>query len=172
MKRLIFWLGNWTLGILFLILQFGTVQAGLVEYDLIIETREVNFTGRPVRALTINGNIPGPTLTLTEGDRARIRVHNRLDTETSIHWHGILLPNREDGVSYLTTPPLLPGKTHIFEFPVIQSGTYWYHSHTGLQEQRGRLRFSGDPSPERAGAGSIGTMCWCCPTGSMRTRRR
>ncbi len=121
----------------FLLLPFGLAQAELVEFDLVIETREVNFTGRPVQALTINGRIPGPTLTLTEGDRARIRVHNRLDTETSIHWHGILLPNREDGVPYLTTPPIFPGQTHRFEFPVIQSGTYWYHSHTGLQEQRG-----------------------------------
>ena len=120
-----------------LILPLGLVQAEPVQYDLVIETREVIFTGRPVKALTINGKIPGPTLTLTEGDRARIRVHNRLETETSIHWHGILLPNREDGVPYLTTPPILPGKTHTFEFPVIQSGTYWYHSHTGLQEQRG-----------------------------------
>jgi CopA family copper-resistance protein len=128
---------NWFLGLVCLSLLLGDVQAGQVEYDLVIETREVNFTGRPVKALTINGNIPGPTLTFTEGDRARIRVHNRLETETSIHWHGILLPNREDGVPYLTTPPILPGKTLVFEFSLIQSGTYWYHSHTGLQEQRG-----------------------------------
>lgn len=115
----------------------ATLSAETVEYDLVIEAREVNFTGKPVQALTINKGIPGPTLTFREGDRARIRVHNRLDTETSVHWHGILLPNREDGVPYLTTPPILPGKTHVFEFPLIQSGTYWYHSHTGLQEQRG-----------------------------------
>jgi CopA family copper-resistance protein len=129
-------LGNFVLAVFFLIYP-GTVLAGLVEYDLVIEAKEVNFTGNPVQALTVNGRIPGPTLTLTEGDRARIRVHNRLATETSIHWHGILLPNREDGVPYLTTPPLLPGQTRVFEFPVKQSGTYWYHSHTGLQEQRG-----------------------------------
>jgi CopA family copper-resistance protein len=125
------------LGALSLGLSGETFSAETVEYDLVIEAREVNVTGKPVQALTVNGGIPGPTLTFREGDRARIRVHNRLDTETSIHWHGILLPNREDGVSYLTTPPILPGKTHLFEFPLIQSGTYWYHSHTGLQEQRG-----------------------------------
>ncbi|MBI5583370.1 MAG: multicopper oxidase domain-containing protein [Deltaproteobacteria bacterium] len=137
MRNLRCWLANFVLAALLLNYPLGGVQAGLVEYDLVIEAREVNVTGNPVQALTINGRIPGPTLTLTEGDRARIRVHNRLDTETSIHWHGILLPNREDGVPYLTTPPLLPGQTRAFEFPVKQSGTYWYHSHTGLQEQRG-----------------------------------
>ena len=137
MKKLPGGLRFWLVGVACLSIPVGTVQAGMVEYDLVVETKEVNFTGRPVQALTINGRIPGPTLTLTEGDRVRIRVHNRLNTETSIHWHGILLPNREDGVPYLTTPPILPGKTHVFEFPVVQSGTYWYHSHTGLQEQRG-----------------------------------
>ena len=74
---------------------------------------------------------------MTEGDDVKIRVHNRMPVETSIHWHGILLPNKQDGVPYLTTSPIKAGKTYIFEFPVIQSGTYWYHSHTGLQEQRG-----------------------------------
>ena len=156
----------------FLILPFGLARAELVEYDLVIETREVSFTGRPVQALTINGNIPGPTLTLTEGDRARIRVHNRLDTETSIHWHGILLPNREDGVPYLTTPPILPGKTHIFEFPVIQSGTYWYHSHTGLQEQRGVYGSLVIHPRGRCRSRWTGIMSWCCPTGSMKTPRK
>jgi CopA family copper-resistance protein len=137
LKKLPGWLRYWLVGVACLSIPIGTGQAGMVEYDLVIETKEVNFTGRPVQALTINGRIPGPTLTLTEGDRVRIRVHNRLNTETSMHWHGILLPNREDGVPYLTTPPILAGKTHVFEFPVVQSGTYWYHSHTGLQEQRG-----------------------------------
>ncbi|MCU0577956.1 MAG: multicopper oxidase domain-containing protein [Desulfobacterota bacterium] len=137
MKILAFWFGRFLLAVCCLTLVTTGAHSALVEYDLFIETREVNFTGRPVQALTINGLVPGPTLVFSEGDRARIRVHNKLNTETSIHWHGILLPNREDGVPYLTTPPILPGKTHTFEFPLIQSGTYWYHSHTGLQEQRG-----------------------------------
>ena len=108
-----------------------------VEYDLFIEYKTVNFTGKEVEAMTINGTIPGPTLYMREGDFIKVRVHNRMDVETSIHWHGILVPNKEDGVPYLTTPPIKPGKMREFSFPIIQSGTYWYHSHTGLQEQRG-----------------------------------
>jgi FtsP/CotA-like multicopper oxidase with cupredoxin domain len=107
------------------------------EYDLVIGYTAVNFTGKDVQAMTINGGIPGPTIELTEGDFARIRVHNRMDVDTSVHWHGILLPNKEDGVPYVTTPPIKPGTVREFAFPVVQSGTYWYHSHTGLQEQRG-----------------------------------
>jgi FtsP/CotA-like multicopper oxidase with cupredoxin domain len=107
------------------------------EYELVIDYKPVNFTGRAVKAMVINNSLPGPTLRFSIGDSARIRVTNRMDVETSIHWHGILLPNRQDGVPYLTTPPIKPGSTHLFEFPIIHSGTYWYHSHTGLQEQRG-----------------------------------
>lgn len=108
-----------------------------VEYNLNIAMEEVNITGKPVMGMTVNGGIPAPTIELTEGDTAIVHVKNSMDVETSIHWHGILLPNEEDGVSYLTTPPIKPHSTHTFSFPVIQSGTYWYHSHTGLQEQRG-----------------------------------
>jgi len=78
-----------------------------------------------------------PTLYFTEGDTAAIYVHNILNEETIIHWHGIILPNQYDGVSYLTTQPIAPGKTHLFKFPIVQNGTYWYHSHQGLQEQSG-----------------------------------
>ena len=87
--------------------------------------------------MTINGSIPGPVLRFTEGDYAVIYVKNEMDVETSIHWHGLLLPNFYDGVPYLTTPPIEPGHTQKYEFPLIQSGTYWYHSHTMLQEQSG-----------------------------------
>jgi len=94
--------------------------------------------GRAVKAFTINGGIPGPTLRFREGDLARIRVHNELkDTDTSTHWHGLLLPNEQDGVPHVTTPPILPGQTHAFEFELKHAGTYWYHSHTHLQEQNG-----------------------------------
>ena len=112
------------------------VSAATVEYDLTIARQEMNFTGQPVKALTINGQL-GTTLRFTEGDHAVIRVHNQLDEETSIHWHGILLPNAMDGVPFVTYPPIAPGKTFIYEFDLRQSGTYWYHSHTMLQEQRG-----------------------------------
>lgn len=114
------------------------VTGPLVEYDLYITEQTVSPAGKPVRGLTINGGIPGPTLRFREGDFARIRVHNQLkDEETSTHWHGLLLPNKEDGVPHITTPPILPGKTHTFEFELRHSGTYWYHSHTHFQEQSG-----------------------------------
>lgn len=108
-----------------------------VRYDLYVGDTTVNYTGKKVHALAINGQIPAPTLHFTEGDTALIYVHNNLDESTSIHWHGLLLPNKYDGVPYLTTAPIKAHSTHLFTFPLIQSGTYWYHSHTGLQEQRG-----------------------------------
>ena len=100
--------------------------------------KEINITGKNKMALVINDSLPAPTLTFNKGEKAIIYVTNGLKTETSIHWHGILLPNFEDGVPYLTSPPIRPGKTHKFEFLIDQPpGTYWYHSHTGLQEQEG-----------------------------------
>ncbi len=107
------------------------------EYTLTIEKQSVNFTGKEVMGMTVNGSIPGPTLEFTEGEQAVIHVTNKMDVETSVHWHGILLPNFQDGVPYLTTPPINPGTTFTYEFPIKQSGTYWYHSHTMLQEQSG-----------------------------------
>lgn len=113
-------------------------QARLVEYTLDIRETTISPAGKPVRALTINGGLPGPTLHFKQGDTARIRVVNGLkNEEVSSHWHGLLVPNIEDGVPYVTTPPIHPGQSRTFEFPLKQSGTYWYHSHTGLQEQRG-----------------------------------
>lgn len=107
------------------------------QYNLTIEENLVNFTGKEVHAMTINGGIPGPNLEFTEGEFAIINVTNRMEVETSVHWHGIILPNFFDGVPYLTTPPIQPGETQQYRFALKQSGTYWYHSHTGLQEQRG-----------------------------------
>lgn len=130
-------ISSFLLSLIFLFAAVPAVKAETVEYDLTIGYKTVNYTGREVRAMSINNSIPGPTLRFREGDFARIRVHNEMDEETSIHWHGVLLPNRQDGVPYLTTPPIKPKTTHTFEFPIIQSGTYWYHSHTGLQEQSG-----------------------------------
>lgn len=107
------------------------------EYNLTIDYETVNVTGRKVKAMTINGGIPGPNLVFTEGEFAVINVTNKMDHETSVHWHGLILPNFYDGVPYLTTPPIEPGETFQYKFAIKQSGTYWYHSHTGLQEQRG-----------------------------------
>jgi len=110
----------------------------VVEYDLTIAEQTVSPAGKAVRGFTINGGIPGPTLRFREGDFARIRVHNQLKREsTSTHWHGLLLPNEQDGVPHVTTPPIQPGTTHTFGFDLRHSGTYWYHSHTHLQEQNG-----------------------------------
>ena len=107
-----------------------------VEYDLYVTEKEVNYSGKKAIAIAINGGIPGPTLRFTEGDSAIVRVHNQLKMMTSIHWHGLLVPNRQDGVPFLTTPPINAGETYTFQFPIIQSGTYWYHAHD-LQEQIG-----------------------------------
>lgn len=107
------------------------------EYTLVIKEEMVNKAGKSVKGMTVNGTIPGPTLEFTEGEYAVIYVKNEMKVETSIHWHGLLLPNFMDGVPYLTTPPIKPGTTFKYEFPIRQSGTYWYHSHTMLQEQSG-----------------------------------
>ena len=115
----------------------SSVFAGIVEYDLDINFKTINISGKSSKAMAINNSIPGPTLRFREGDTARISIKNSMNVETSIHWHGLLLPYRQDGVPYLTNPPIEPGKTNVFEFPIKQSGTYWFHSHTGLQEQRG-----------------------------------
>ncbi len=125
--------------IIFLLLSSLVAQARIVEYDLTIaETRWSPAGHPPARAITVNGGIPGPTIRFRVGDTARIRVHNHLKSETtSIHWHGLLLPNEQDGVPDVTTPPIQPGTTHTFQFPITHAGTYWYHSHTDLQEQIG-----------------------------------
>ena len=109
----------------------------LVHYDLYITDTIVNYSGKEKKAIAINGQIPGPTLFFTEGDTAEIFVHNKMHHETSIHWHGLLLPNEQDGVPYLTTAPIKSHSTHIYKFAIRQSGTFWYHSHTMLQEQIG-----------------------------------
>ncbi|MBS1497444.1 MAG: multicopper oxidase domain-containing protein [Bacteroidetes bacterium] len=108
-----------------------------VRYDLYIADTIVTFGNKKKRAIAVNGQIPMPTLTFTEGDTAEIYVHNNLNEETSLHWHGLFLPNKEDGVPNLTQTPIKPHTTHLYKFPIIQHGTHWYHSHTELQEQFG-----------------------------------
>lgn len=109
----------------------------IVRYDLFVRDTVVNFAGKEKKAYSVNGQIPMPELHFTEGDTAEIYIHNELQTETSIHWHGLILPNEQDGVPYLTTAPIKAGTTHLYKFPLVQNGTYWYHSHTKLQEQVG-----------------------------------
>jgi CopA family copper-resistance protein len=108
-----------------------------VVYHLYIRDTTVTFGEKPKRAIAVNGQIPMPTLTFTEGDTAEIWVHNELKEETSLHWHGLFLPNKYDGVPYLTQMPIKPGATYLYKFPIVQHGTHWYHSHSGLQEQIG-----------------------------------
>ena len=113
-----------------------TVPAGS-EFDLFIDQTPVNLTGQPRTALTVNGSLPGPLLRWREGDTVTLRVKNRLGEPTSIHWHGILLPSTMDGVPGLSFKGIEPGGLYVYQFKVKQHGTYWYHSHSGLQEQQG-----------------------------------
>ncbi len=115
----------------------NTDKLPVKEYTLTLRQEKVNKAGKEVMGMTINGTIPGPTLEFTEGEYAVIYVKNEMNVETSIHWHGLLVPNFYDGVPYLTTPPIKPGQMLKYEFPIKQSGTYWYHGHTMLQEQVG-----------------------------------
>jgi len=107
------------------------------EFDLTISETPVNFTGKPRMATTVNGSFPGPTLRWRAGDTVTIRVTNRLAEDSSIHWHGILLPYQMDGVPGISFHGIAPGETFTYRFKVQQSGTYWYHSHSGMQEQTG-----------------------------------
>jgi CopA family copper-resistance protein len=107
------------------------------EIKLIIAHTPITIDGKEGHAVTINGTVPGPLLRLKEGQRVKISVTNNLDVDTSIHWHGILVPPAMDGVPGVSFPGIRPGETFVYEFPVVQSGTYWYHSHSGLQEAEG-----------------------------------
>ena len=113
----------------------GTARAG--TYDLTIEKHSVNFTGTARDALTVNGQIPAPLLRFKEGEDVTINVTNKLDVDTSLHWHGILVPYRQDGVPGISFPGIKPGGTFTYRFKIKQSGTYWYHSHSDMQEQQG-----------------------------------
>ncbi|MBP7817120.1 MAG: copper resistance system multicopper oxidase [Phenylobacterium sp.] len=105
--------------------------------DLRIGHSELKVDGRTGHAVTINGTVPGPLLRFKEGQTVRLSVTNNLHEDTSIHWHGLLVPFQMDGVPGVTFPGIKPGQTFVYEFPLKQSGTYWYHSHSGLQEAEG-----------------------------------
>jgi CopA family copper-resistance protein len=110
---------------------FGT------DFDLRIGETPMNFTGQPRTAITVNGSVPAPTLRWKQGDTVTVRVANMLDEDASIHWHGIVLPANMDGVPGLSFHGIRPGEIYVYRFKVKQGGTYWYHSHSGFQEQRG-----------------------------------
>jgi len=107
------------------------------EFDLHIDYQKVNYTGKNRVATTVNSSLPGPILRWKEGDRVKLRVTNHLKEDTSIHWHGIVLPSTMDGSPGFDFDGIKPGETFEYEFDVKQNGTYWYHSHSGLQEQTG-----------------------------------
>jgi CopA family copper-resistance protein len=107
------------------------------EFDLRIGETPMNVTGSPKVAFTVNGSVPAPTLRWKEGDTVTLRVANTLSEDASIHWHGILLPANMDGVPGLSFHGIRPNETYVYRFRVRQAGTYWYHSHSGFQEQRG-----------------------------------
>ncbi len=107
------------------------------EFDLEIAPTPANFTGHPTIANTINGRFPGPILRWREGTTVTLRVTNKLPVQSSIHWHGIIVPANMDGVPGISFPGIAPGETFVYRFPVKQSGTYWYHSHSHFQEQNG-----------------------------------
>jgi CopA family copper-resistance protein len=114
----------------------GAVLSG-TDFELTIDALPVNYTGRSRIATAVNGQLPAPVLRWREGDTVTLRVTNRLPVRSSIHWHGILLPAAMDGVPGLSFPGIAPGETYVYRFPVQQSGTYWYHAHSGFQEQTG-----------------------------------
>ena len=124
------------LGIIFLSAHILYAQK-IVSVHLYVRDTTVTFGGESKHAIAVNGQIPMPKLEFTEGDTAEFFIHNELNEETSIHWHGLVLPNAMDGVPYLTTPPIKPHTTQIHRFALLQNGTYWYHSHTKFQEQSG-----------------------------------
>lgn len=107
------------------------------EFDLVISPIMVNYTGVTRTATAINGSVPAPTLIWREGETVTLRVTNKLSVPTSIHWHGIILPFGMDGVPGISYGGIAPGETFTYRFKVQQSGTYWYHSHTGFQEMTG-----------------------------------
>ena len=117
---------------------YPRMENGRAVYDLVIAETPVRIAGRGAKAVTINGTVPGPLLHLYEGQESVLRVSNRLHHEdTSIHWHGLILPPEMDGVPGVSFPGIRAGETFEYRFPLRQYGTYWYHSHSGLQEQLG-----------------------------------
>ena len=107
------------------------------DIELKIAQQMMTIDGRKMRAIGVNGTVPAPLIRLREGQTVRLHVTNDLDEDSSIHWHGVLVPPQFDGVPGISFPGIRPKTTFVYEFPIIQNGTYWYHSHSGLQEQLG-----------------------------------
>ena len=110
-------------------------QAG--TYNLTVDAVTIDTAKGPVKGIGYNGASPGPTLRFKEGEEVTINVTNNLQVSTSIHWHGLILPFQMDGVPGISYPGIGPGETFTYRFPIVQTGTYWFHSHTGFQEPDG-----------------------------------
>lgn len=130
----------------------GIFEVSGNAFDLTIGHSNVEIGGRSGHAITINGTLPGPLIRFREGEKVTLRVSNTLDEDTSIHWHGLLVPFYMDGVPGVSFPGIKPHSTFIYEFSVPQNGTYWYHSHSGFQEQLGHY---GPMIIDPAGADSV-----------------
>ncbi len=128
---------------------FGEVAGEDIE--LAIRNHHFSTGGRSGHAVAVNGTVPGPLVRLREGQNVRLHVTNHLEEDSSIHWHGLLVPFQFDGVPGVSFPGIRPGERFTYEFPIRQSGTYWWHSHSGLQEQAGHygpiIVESADPDP-------------------------
>ena len=118
-------------------IRVGFDQVSGAVIDLAVGEGPRTVQGRKGHGIAVNGSVPGPLLRLKEGQNVRLNVTNHLGEDTSVHWHGLLLPFQMDGVPGISFPGIKPGQTFSYEFPIRQSGTYWYHSHSGLQEQQG-----------------------------------
>lgn len=118
-------------------IRVGFDQVSGAVIDLAVGHGPRMVQGRKGDGIAVNGSVPGPLIRLKEGQNVRLNVTNHLREDTSIHWHGLLVPFHMDGVPGISFPGIKPGQTFTYEFPIRQSGTYWYHSHSGLQEQQG-----------------------------------
>jgi FtsP/CotA-like multicopper oxidase with cupredoxin domain len=128
----------WMVALLMVGVLSAPSYAKTTEYNLTIERLPVNITGKTLNKVTVNGGIPAPTLRFTDGDEAVIHVTNKMEVATSIHWHGLILPGEMDGVpTFNGFPGIMPGETFTYRFKAQQTGTYWYHAHSGAQEQDG-----------------------------------
>src|ERR1700730_3755437 len=122
------------------------------HFELTVDRLPVNFTGKRRSGVAVNGSIAGPTLRWREGEGVTVAVTNKLKEPTSIHWHGVRVPTAMDGVPGLSFAGIMPGERFVYRIPVLQSGTYWYHSHSGGQEQTG---MSGALTLERKDADAV-----------------
>jgi L-ascorbate oxidase len=129
------WLGRACLGIWLMTTLTGVALAG--EYDLTVDRVEIDTGDFTRTGVGFNRASPGPILRFKEGEKVTINVTNNLSEATSIHWHGLILPFEQDGVPGISYEGIAPGETFTYNFPVVQSGTYWFHSHTGFQEPDG-----------------------------------